>query len=527
MVEGLLARRAGFSGGGWFAGLGRLLGEFERAGGEVGVMAGEMADWLAAAEPLVRQTRRDAVFWIGLMVAEFPQPAAVPPDGRVIDVQGWLELFHEPGEHLVLCGMNEGKVPMRGGGEPWLGETLRERLGMSRDVDRAARDGFLLEAMVRARRAGGRVDLICGKVGGGGDRLLPSRLLLAAERTELPGRVAVLFRELEPPEAGLRSELDWQWLPREVRVPVAVSITSLRDWLACPFRYALKHLLRLQATGTGRIEWNARDFGNMAHEVFERWGRDEEAREFSKTEALEAWFSQALDAVMAERFGKRPPLAMRIQCEALRQRLGWVAAQQACSRAEGWQVVDVERDVAMELSGMKVRARIDRIDRNLHDGRWRVLDYKTGSVDGVEKAHRVKVTGAGRVPSHLPEGCPALIETADAKGKPAVLRWTNLQLPFYAAALLESGLTEGVVAVPGYFAVGETQAAVAIKLWDGFAMEDLESGAACVGWVVEQIAQGVFGPAAERVTYDDYKALALRGDLAGAFAVAGVPHSSL
>lgn len=524
MVEGLQSRRAGCCGGRWLGELDGLLAEFEKDQGEDGVLAGEMRRWLDSASGLIARSGRDAVFWIGLMLGEFPAPGAVPPEGRVVDVQGWLELFHEPGRHLVLCGVNEGKVPMRGGGEPWLGESMRERLGLIRDVDRAARDAFLLQAMVRARRNGGRVDLICGKAGGGGETLLPSRLLLAAERAELPGRVKALFRELEPPEAGMRSEVDWRWMPRACRVPETLGLTSLTTYLACPFRYALKHLLRLQAAGTGRLEWDARDFGNVAHEIFERWGRDEEAREFSKVEAVEAWWSRALDEVLAERFGRNPSLAVRIQAEALRQRLGWAAAAQACSRAEGWRVVDVERDFELEFCGIQVRARIDRIDRNERDGRWRVLDYKTGDVDDVEKAHRVVVGGRSRLPAHLPEGCPALVERVDAKGKAVVVRWKNLQLPVYAAAMMKDPLTGGELPLPGYFAVGGKRSKVGLRHWDGFARGDVDAAVECAGWVVSRILEGVFGPPAERVDYDDYQVLAPRGDLAEAFGVGCVPR---
>lgn len=519
MVEGLMVWRGALTGAGWAEGLMRLL-EKVGAGDEV---AEGMVIWLENAMGLIGRTERDVVFWMGLMLGDFPPPAAVPPEGRVIDVQGWLELFHEPGRHLVLCGLNEGKVPARGGGEPWLGEAVRGRLGLIRDMDRAARDAFLFQAMVMARRDGGRVDLICGKSGGGGDSLLPSRLLLAAERADLPGRVKVLFRELEPPEAGLRSELDWKWAPRACKVPASVSVTSLAAYLACPFRYALKHLLRMQTPEAGRIEWNARDFGNVTHEVLERWGRDEEAREFSKVEALAAWFDEALDEVLGQRFGKDLPLAVRIQSEALRQRLGWVAEAQACSRAEGWRVMEVERDIEMEIGGMRVRARIDRIDRHEKDGRWRVLDYKTGSVDGVEKAHRVRLTPSSKLPAHLTDDCAVLHDGVDGKGKAVRMRWKNVQLPFYVAALLESGVTGGGLALPGYFAVGATKADVGIRHWDEFEMADVESAKACVEWVVSQIRQGVFGPPAERVDYDDFRVLAPRGDLAEVFVEESVP----
>ena len=40
------------------------------------------------------------------------------------------------------------------------------------DADRAARDAFLYQSMLEARRGGGRVDVICGKSGAGGESLL-------------------------------------------------------------------------------------------------------------------------------------------------------------------------------------------------------------------------------------------------------------------------------------------------------------------------------------------------------------------
>jgi hypothetical protein len=54
-------------------------------------------------------------------------------------------------------------------------------------------------------------------------------------------------------------------------------------------------------------------------------------------------------------------------------------------------------------------------------------------------------------------------------------------------------------------------------------MADVESAKACVEWVVSQIRQGVFGPPAERVDYDDFRVLAPRGDLAEVFVEESVP----
>ncbi len=482
----------------------RLLAALGRTGPVTEEASNAMAEWLTAATPLMARVKRSAGFWIELMVSEVPTSAPLPPAGRVLDVQGWLELFHEPGRHLVLCGMNDGKVPARGGGEPWLSEASRDKLGLIKDADRAARDAFLYQAMIEARRDGGRVDVICGKSGAGGEALLPSRLLLAAGRDELPNRVKSLFKEVEPPEAGLRWHADWQWTPRVVTPPVRLNVTSLGDYLTCPFRYYLKHVVKMQGSEAGRAEWNARDFGTVAHEVLERWGRDTEARGFKKTEAIHGWLSAELDQVVREWFGKRVPLAVRIQTEALRQRFAWLSRVQAIHRMAGWEIVDVERKVELPVGEANIVAKIDRIDRHRDTGRLRVLDYKTGKVDSVDKAHRKKLTAASTLPAHLTLDCPAVYPGED-KGKSADFLWTNLQLPLYAAALVKRG---EALPTPCYFTLSKTEAEVDIHEWSAFETADLEAAQACADWVAGQIAAGVFWPPAEKVTYDDYAVLA-------------------
>lgn len=501
-------------------GLKQLLERLARTGSTTREGAAQMAEWLDEAAPLIAKLDRSAGFWIDLMVAGIPSPSPTPPAGRVIDIQGWLELSYETGSHLVLCGMNEGSVPARGTGEPWLSDTIRNRLGLTKDSDRAARDAFLYRSMLEARRHGGRVDVICGKSGNGGSALLPSRLLLAAKSDVLPQRVKTLFREIEPPEAGMLWHSDWQWQPRAVPPPARISVTSLADYLACPSRYYLKHVLGMQAGEPQRQEWNARDFGTVAHEVVERWGRDPEARDFSKTEHLRQWFSRELDQVVAEWFGKRAPLAVRIQTEALRQRLSWLAKVQACERAAGWHVIDVERKIELPAGDSMIIAKMDRVDRNERDGQLRVIDYKTGKVDGVDKAHRRKITASTIIPQHLATDSAAIYAGED-KGKPVDFLWTNLQLPLYASALVARGEE---LPVPTYLTLGATEGDVAVHEWLSFSMADLEAARDCTDWIAAQIAAGVFWPPAERITYDDYRSLTFGKNLEDT--VRPLPHGA-
>lgn len=488
----------------------RLLDALGRSAPETAAEATAMRAWLAQAAPLMRQVRRDPGFWIDLMVAEIPAPTPQPPEGRVIDVQGWLELLFEPGHHLVLCGLNEGKVPARNLGDPWLGEAARQLLGLTGNATRAARDAFLYQAMLEARRADGRVDVLCAKSGAGGEALLPSRLLLAAAPADLPARVQFLFRGIEPPEAGLRWHADWHWQPRAVAAPQRIHVTSLAAYLACPFRYYLKHALRMQRPEPDRVEWNARDFGTITHDVLERWGRDPEARDLSNPAPLQAWFSAELDRIVAAHFGPRVPLAVRVQTEVLRQRLAWLAHTQAATRADGWQVIEVEHKIEIPIGTTTVVCQIDRIDRHRDHGGLRIIDYKTGHIDGIESAHRRKITARTVLPAHLASDSPAVYAGLQ-NGKPAAFLWSNLQLPLYALAVSQR---DGSLPTPCYFTLGATAAAGAILAWSDFSATDLAAARACATWLVAQITAGVFWPPADKVRHDDFAVLAAGRTLA-------------
>lgn len=507
-VEALEGWRERFLRESFVRGMATLVPILARTGERAAEEAETLLEFVDEVREVEKQVERDPIVWIEVMLASLPVRRRPPPAERMLDVLGWLELPFEPGRHLVLAGMNEGKVPARAGGEPWLGETARTALGLMTDAQRAARDAFLLHALVEARRDGGRVDLICGKTSAGGDVLLPSRLLLAASNEELPGRVELLFRSLEPPDAGLCWEADFQWRPPRLAGPERLSVTAFRDYLACPFRFYLKQVVRMQPCEVERGEWNARDFGTVIHDLLERWGRDEEARDYAKREPLEEWLNAELDGLVAEWFGARLPLAVAIQVEGMRQRLAWFAQMQACERAEGWMVKTVEREIACDLGGLRMTGKVDRIDRH-EDGRWRVLDYKTGSIKSVEGEHRTQVTAATRLPQHMEGDERLLAVRSDGKGKETRLVWRNLQLPLYLAGLRRMGDDFGRKAEAGYFLLGSTQAGVGVACWEGFCGEDVASAERCAEAVAERVRAGVFWPPEGRSAYRDFDELAM------------------
>ena len=455
----------------------------------------EVRDWVESMKPVLSSVERDAGFWLDLMLGDLPEATKAVPEDRVADVQGWLELLHEPGTHLVICGMNEGRVPASPAADVWLNDGVRSILGLTTDARRSARDAYVFQALIHSRE---RVDLLLGKSSADGDALLPSRLLLAANGKELAERVEKLFQEVEPPDAGMKWHADWKWKVRVSPMKPRLSVTALKDYLACPTRFYLKHGAAMFGREPERVEWKARDFGNVVHLVLERWGQDDIARDFSKTEALDDWLGRELERVVEELYGPRPPLAVRIQAAGARQRLEWFARIQACHRAEGWRVAEVETKFTREIDGVVLVGKVDRIDQH-KDGRRRILDYKTyKDLRDVEKDHRVGITASTVMPEHLQD--VGQVVGTNAKGKPT--RWTNLQVPLYASFFTP-------VDELGYFVLGATEAATGLSIWDEFSDDDRDSALACAEWVIGQVKAGVFEPAAERVEYDDFELLSM------------------
>ena len=461
-------------------------------------------EWLHATESVAGETNRPVSFWLELLQSGLQPVSDFAPEERALDVQGWLELSFEKGSHLVICGMNEGLVPARPSTDSWLPEGTRRVLGLSSCESRRARDAYLLAGMIASREAEGRVDLLLGKSSGSGDVLQPSSLLLATKGEELARRVSELFQEVPPPEDGLSwiHEPAWDWQVKKMPPPERLSVTAFSDYLTCPYRFYLKHVVKMQESEPERIEWNARDFGTLMHVVLENFGRDPGARELSSEKEIADWVHHDLERVLQERIGRDLPAAIRIQKEVMKQRLSWFSECQTEQYAEGWRITEVEKNFQLKIGGIEVRGQIDRIEENVETGAKRVLDYKTKSKDhGVVKAHAVQIKSNTNWPEHLKkvDAVRAMLPLG-YRGKEAEARWTNLQVPLYALAI-------GELDSVGYFGLGSTSSNVGVYLWPEFGQSEVEAARVCAQWIVGQVEAGVFWPPAEKVKYDDYEKL--------------------
>jgi ATP-dependent helicase/nuclease subunit B len=247
-------------------------------------------------------------------------------------------------------------------------------------------------------------------------------------------------------------------------------VTAFKDYLACPYRFWLRHVQRLEPVPEPADELDPRDFGSLAHDVLERlrepgWNDCVDPRELADR------FSRALDELVLRKFGSGLPAPAEIQHEQLRARLASFARRQAARAAEGWRVqatefVPEEAELAFEVDGMPFRlaARVDRLDRNERTGEWCVLDYKTGE--------------GGKTPdaAHRCRG-----------------EWVDLQLPLYWRMLRGRAAGARLRVAYGLLPRRVEDAAIAEAPWSD---AELEDAVAAARQAVRRLRAEVFWPPA-------------------------------
>lgn len=428
---------------------------------------GELIDWL------LRSTA-------GKLVPE-------PSNEAAIEMLGWLELSLDDAPVLILTGVHDGVVPESVNADAFLPNQLRCQLGMMDNRRRYARDMYSMQVILHARK---HLRIIVGKSDHQGDPLVPSRLLLACGLSDLPSRVLQMVSEesidVLPPTVGRwrpvagASRLT---VPEPIpgKFPPTVSVTAMRDYLACPYRFYLKHVLRLSEEVDSDVELDARKFGILLHDSLSMMGKNPVSMS-TDPEEIEEFLIKQLHIVASEKFGPNPPAGVLIQIEQAEMRLRAFAPKQAQRAAEGWIVKFVEQGVEAKDNlrfgvgddSLPLIGRIDRIDYHPGLNKWAIWDYKTS-----ENAKN-----------------PVSVHWTEKEG------WKDLQLPLYR----HLGAKMGVKSEPdvGYITLPKQTQGVAFVTAD-FGDTLLKDADRLAHETVAKIRRGEYWPEhLEAVHFDDY-----------------------
>jgi ATP-dependent exoDNAse (exonuclease V) beta subunit len=383
---------------------------------ELKLSATELIDWL------LRQLS-------GQLVPEAADPMAV-------EMLGWLELVLDDSPALIVVGMHDGVTPESVNADAFLPNQLRRQLGMMDNARRFARDMYSMQVHVATRKI---LRIIVGRFCGAGNPLVPSRLLLACPLAQLPARVLHLTQE---DNSDVLPEAERIWKPtrsksklvvpkpQPVKAPTQITVTAFRDYIRCPYRYYLRHVLRIRDRYEELVEMNASMFGNLVHDVLDLFGKSS-VKDSCDPEEIENFLLSQLRRNASQQFGPHPPAAVLIQVEQAEMRLTAFAEKQAERAAQGWEIRFTEQGSSPEdrvmvglNSELCLVGRIDRIDYHPETGKWAIWDYKTS-----ESAKK-----------------PESVHWSSREG------WLDLQLPLYLPIAKKLGVTSspsvGYIALP-------------------------------------------------------------------------------
>jgi len=357
----------------------RVLAEALRA---LGAALGELEDVPASLE-LADLAPADALELLLRLLRGVRVPAAPTRDPRgAVELVGWLDLTLEDAPAVILTGFNEGKIPEVSGAHAFLPDSRRAALGLPADAARLARDVYAATVVLRSRP---RCVFISARRSSEGDPLLPSRLVFHRPTAEIPARVQHLLPSDGAPARAPTPELEAErrharpllpWKP-----PERLRVSSFRSYLSSPYLFYLEHVLGLETVDDRLGELDPRLFGSLAHAALEDLALG--PKDSHDAREVGAYLVERLRAHAALRFGTAPLPAVGLQLAQLERRLRHFGARQAERAAAGWQLVAAEwkptRPVTLEVDGapLVLSGKIDRIDRHA-DGRWAILDYKTG-----------------------------------------------------------------------------------------------------------------------------------------------------
>lgn len=426
---------------------------------------------------------------INLLLIQIAGKLLPPESGdAAVELLGWLELQMDDAPHLILTGFNEGSIPQAVNNHWLLPDTLRQKLALPDNHSRFVRESYMLHAMLHSRES---VHLIAGRTSSQGDPLTPSRLLLAGAADQLPQWILRFYKtNHDAPRAPLllapgRSKHGTFDVPRPLpltRPITGLNVTAFRDYIACPYRFYLKYVLKLRTLDDSAVEMDAMTFGNMAHDILKQFAQSKLVTS-PNPQHIANHLIESLHQHIEHAYGPNPPGVIHIQEEILTQRLTHFAHWQANEIRQGWQINAklVERPLQTTLdvdgSPFTLQGRIDRADFHPELGH-RLLDYKTGDTHKLpDKTHR------------KPDGT-----------------WTDLQLPLYhklASSLdLQGNIGLGYVLLPKDL----RKTGLAQASWGA---SDIESAIACAHDIIRNIREEKFWPPTQTPFDDEFAAICM------------------
>ena len=306
-----------------------------------------------------------------------------------VRIYGPLEARLQSVDRVVLGGLVEGVWPPETRSDPWLSRPMRRELGLDLPERRIS-----LSAHDFAQMLGAGEVVLAYPAKLSGTPTVQSRFVqrLAAVSGEAPWNEATRrgerylhwARELDRPSEIKRLPRPAPKPPIEAR-PLKLSVTDIENWVRDPYTIYAKHILKLRDLDPVDLAPGVADRGIFIHGAI---------GDFTKAYArgLPDDPERALVEIGREQFKALAdyPEAIAFWWPRFLRIARWFAGWEKDRRA---QVSEITAETSGELNipigerTFTLRAIADRIERRA-DGRYAILDYKTGTVP-TEKQVRI------------------------------------------------------------------------------------------------------------------------------------------
>jgi RecB family exonuclease len=311
-----------------------------------------------------------------------------------VPIVAWEEIPLTSHPRVIVVGMNDGMLAMGVDGGPLLTGAVRSLACARCDGQMRAIHHRVFAELLAERHA----TFLVARSTGEGDPLLPHAWVLAGTVDEKARRLLDFFkRPVTPVETRTRSVGVWSLdVPRAKR-NVAIDelpVTAFRDFLACPYRFYLRHVLKLRRVGEPPLELDPLQFGSLMHDVLREFAMSREATS-TRPDEIAGSIETALVRLASRQFPRSAP-SVTIQLEQIRVRLEAFASWQARWADQGWRICGTEvgptrRQAALMVDSepFYLSGRIDRIDYNADTNEWMLIDYKSSERAGTPaETHR-------------------------------------------------------------------------------------------------------------------------------------------
>ncbi len=294
--------------------------------------------------------------------------------GAPIQIMGLLEASGLQFDHLWVMGLDDEALPERARPHPFLPLDLQR----AHKLPHASPERELeFATKIVQRLAGSAAEVVWSYPTFEGDTpLYPSPLLKHIDG--LPGRdsdgadwiaiiqASAIFETFSdpsaPPLAPNEMPSGGTWL--------------IRDMAACPFRAWVSGRARARPLEQPEPGISSRDRGTAIHLALRLiWEelRTQAALIALSTQEMQALVARHLRTALTTVSGIGRALEQRRAGQLLFQ---WLELER---RREPFEVIEFEHENVIELAGMQIKTRIDRVDQ-LPDGQRIILDYKTGKL---------------------------------------------------------------------------------------------------------------------------------------------------